>query len=156
MRIILLTLSLLALHSSIGRAETKSDWVSDYEVATKLAAEKKRRVFVLFTNSKTCVPCRMLKEAVLGKQEFADYAAKNLILLQVDYSPYHDKENHKDLNQIEAEKKIPKELWMNGRGPWPYLFVLSPSKEVLYSGKAGDPSRENVKDYLKFLDGLGK
>lgn len=157
MKSLLLSLSLLLfLAPPPLQAEDKGNWVADYDVATKLAAEQKRPIFVLFTNSKVCVPCRTLKESVLTKQEFLDYATKNLVLLRIDYAPYHDKENKKDLNEIEREMKVPKDLWMKGRGHWPYLFVLSPTKEVLYSGKAGDPTRANVQDYLKFLDGLRK
>jgi thioredoxin-related protein len=154
MKNLLLCLCSMLLVSVCARAEDKGDWVADYEVATKMAAEQKRRIFILFTNSKTCVPCRTLKDNVLTKPGFLDYAAKNLILLKIDYAPYHDKE--KTLNQIEEEKKVPNELWMKGRGPWPYLFVLSPAKDVLYSGVANDKSRATVEEYLKFLEGLKK
>ena len=135
-------------------ADQQLQWVADYEVAIKQAAEQKRRIFVLFTNSKSCVPCRMLKEQILSKPEFIHYAANNLVLLEIDYAPYLDKKNKKELSEIEGEKKVPKELWMNGRGPWPYLFVFSPSNKQLYSGKALDATRNNVADYLKFLEGL--
>jgi thioredoxin-related protein len=154
MKILLLAVVSMLLVPVCAWAEGQGEWVADYEVAAKIAAQQKRRIFVLFTNSKTCVPCRMLKDGVLTKPEFLDYAAKNLVLLQVDYAPYHDKA--KTLNQIEEEKKVPKELWMKGRGPWPHLFVVSPTKDVLYSGVANDPSRATVADYLKFLDGLKK
>lgn len=136
------------------RAENPGGWVADYEVATKLAAERQRLIFVLFTNSKTCAPCRILKENVLSKKEFLEYADKNLVLLQIDYAPYLDRENKKELSEIESDKKVPKDLWMKGRGPWPYLFVLTPNREVLYSGQAADPSRAGVAEYLAFLDGL--
>lgn len=43
-----------------------------------------------------------------------------------------------------------------GRGPWPYLFVLSPTKDVLHSGVANDPSRATVADHLKPIEGLRK
>lgn len=154
MRTLLLFVCSILLVSVEARAEGSLNWVADYEVATRMAVEQKRRIFVLFTNSKTCVPCKMLKDNVLTKPEFLEYADKNLILLQVDYAPYHDKD--KTLDQIEEGKKVPKELWMKGRGPWPYLFVLSPGKEVLYSGTANDKSRTTVEDYLTFLDGLKK
>ena len=142
--------------SALAEGEGKLQWVADYEVATKLASEQNRRVFVLFTNSKVCVPCKLLKTNVIEKQEFIDYAEKNLILLMVDYAPYHESKGEVTLNEIEEGKKIPKELWMKGRGPWPYLFVLSPTKEVLFSGVANGEDRKTVQEYLKFLDGLKK
>lgn len=158
MKILLSALCLLLANSvcALAEGEDKLQWVADYEVATKLAGEQNRRVFVLFTNSKVCVPCKTLKTNVIEKQEFIDYANKNLILLMVDYAPSFDKEAKKELKEIEADKKIPKELWMKGRGPWPYLFVLAPTKEVFYSGVANGEDRKTVQEYLKFLDGLKK
>lgn len=141
---------------AFAEGEEKLQWVADYDVATKLASEQNRRVFVLFTNSKVCVPCKILKTNVIEKQEFIDYAKQHLILLLVDYAPYHDKEAKRDLSDIEQSKKIPKELWMNGRGPWPYLFVLSPQKEILFSGVANGKDRTTVQEYLKFLESLKK
>lgn len=158
MKILLSALCLLLVNSVAVSAEEKSEaqWVADYEVATKLAGEQNRRILVLFTNSNTCAPCKILKKNVFEKQEFTDYANKNLILLMVDYAPYHSKEAKKELTEIEQEKKVPKDLWMKGRGPWPYLFVLSPTKEILYSGVASGEDRKTVEEYLKFLDGVKK
>ena len=158
MKILLFTLFISIGNSFCALAEGKDklQWVTDYEVATKLAREQNRRVFILFTNSVSCMPCKILKTNVIDKQEFTDYANKNLILLMVDYAPYLSKEAKMELSEIEASKKVPKELWMKGRGPWPYLFVLSPTKEVLYSGVASGEDRKTVEEYLKFLDGLKK
>jgi thioredoxin-related protein len=162
MKFLPLTLCLLISQTSSVFAEDKNEktekleWVADYDVATKLASEQNRCVFVLFTNFKVCAPCKILKTNVIDKQEFIDYAEKNLVLLMVDYAPSFDKEAKKELKEIEADKKIPKELWMKGRGPWPYLFVLDPKKEVLYSGVANAEDRKTVQEYLKFLDGLKK
>jgi hypothetical protein len=77
-------------------------------------------------------------------------------MLLVDYAPYQEPGGKVTLKDIEEGKKVPKELWMNGRGSWPYLFVLSPDKEVLFSGPAPAQDRKTVEDYLKFLDGLKK
>ncbi len=158
MKILLSALCLLIGNSvcAFAEGEGKLQWVADYEVATKLASEQNRRVFVLFTNSKTCAPCKMLKTNVIEKQEFIDYANKNLILLMVDYAPFHSEEAKMELNEIEEGKKVPKELWMKGRGPWPYLFVLAPTKEILFSGVATAGDRKTVEEYLKFLDGVKK
>ncbi len=49
-------------------------------------------------------------QVAFEQQEFIDYANKNLILLMVDYAPYHDKEAKMDLSEIEDGEKIPKEL----------------------------------------------
>lgn len=73
----------LTFMSGLAETEIKSavkldtlEWVSDYEVATNLAKEQNRRVFVLFTNSKTCAPCKIFKDNILLEEKFMDYAKK--------------------------------------------------------------------------------
>ena len=136
-------------------ASAKAEWLKQYDAATKAAAEQKKPLFVLFTNSTTCAPCKILKREVLSKPEFAKYASDKLILLEVDYAPYFNKENKKTLMQIEKEQGIPKELWMKGRGPWPWMFVIAPDgKKQLFSGKAYDKERATTETFIKFLEGL--
>ena len=122
----LLAVTALLFFAPLALAENKAEWLKDYDAAVKTAADKKKPVLVIFTNSTTCAPCKILKREVLSKPEFAKYAGDNLVLLQVDYAPYFDKENKKEMKEIEAEQNIPKELWMRGRGPWPWMFVLAP------------------------------
>lgn len=136
--------------TSLYSGENK--WVANYEKATKLASETKKKVFIVFTNSTRCIPCKKLKENIIGKEEFKKYAAENLILLKVDYAPSFNKENKKSLTEIEQGLKLPKKMAYRGRGPWPYLFIISPDGETLYSGKAYDKDRETVENYIKFLE----
>lgn len=145
---------LLLIAAGFAQAADKAEWLAQYEDAVKAAAAEKKPLLVLFTNSTTCVPCRMLKLEVFSKPEFAKYAGEKLILLQVDYAPYFSKENKKDLAEIEKGQGIPKELWMKGRGPWPWMFVLSPDGKELFSGKAYDQERATPETFIAFLKGL--
>ena len=144
----------LLFFAPLALAEKEAVWVKQYEEATKAASDKGKPLFVLFTNSTTCAPCKMLKREVFSKPEFAKYADENLILLQVDYAPYFNKENKKTLMEIEKEQGIPKELWMKGRGPWPWMFVLAPDGKQLFSGKAYDKERATPETFIAFLKGL--
>ena len=151
----LLAVTALLFFAPLALAENKAEWLKDYDAAVKTAADKKKPVLVIFTNSTTCAPCKILKREVLSKPAFAKYADENLILLQVDYAPYFDKENKKDMKEIEAEQGIPKELWMRGRGPWPWMFVIAPDgKKQLFSGKAYDKERATPETFITFLKGL--
>ncbi len=151
----LLAAATLLFFAPVAFAEKEAKWLKQYEEATKAAAADKKPLLVLFTNSTTCAPCKILKREVLSKPEFAKYAGDNLILLQVDYAPYFDKENKKDMKVIEAEQGIPKELWMRGRGPWPWMFVIAPDgKKQLFSGKAYDKERATPETFITFLKGL--
>lgn len=145
---------LLAFSSMPVRAEAKPEWLKQYDAALKASADQKKPLFVLFTNSTTCAPCKILKRDVLSTPEFAKYAADKLILLQVDYAPYFDKKNKKDMKEIEKEQGIPKELWMRGRGPWPWMFVIGADGKQLFSGKAYDKERATPETFIAFLKGL--
>ena len=90
----------------------------------------------------------------MSSKEFVGYAKKNLILVKVDYAANFSKQNKKTLDQIEAEKKIPKNIAVRGRGPWPYLFIFDKNEKVIYSGKAYESKIINSKNYITFLKKL--
>ena len=135
-------------------AAAESEWMKQYESAVAESKKQKKPIFVLFTNSTTCAPCKILKRDVLSKPAFEKYADEKLILLLVDYAPYFDKQNKKEMKEIEAEQGIPKELWMRGRGPWPWMFVLAPDGKQLFSGRAYDKERATTDTFIAHLKGL--
>jgi thioredoxin-related protein len=60
-------------------------WSDNYTDALARAKAEKKLLFVEFTGSDWCPPCKKQAAEVFAKQEFKDYAAKNLVLLQLDY-----------------------------------------------------------------------
>lgn len=86
--LLLLVLALLGLTAApfTLRAES-SAWMEDYQAALAQAAKEKKQVFLLFTGSAWCPPCKMMERDVFSKPEFLDYAAKNLVLVMLDFSP---------------------------------------------------------------------
>jgi thiol-disulfide isomerase/thioredoxin len=57
----------------------------DFDAATKLAGEKKMPILLNFTGSDWCGWCKLMDEAVYSKKEWQDYAAKNLLLVTIDF-----------------------------------------------------------------------
>ena len=137
---------------SAAYAKDEIKWVTDLEEAKEIASKENKKIFILFTNSHTCVPCKKFKKTVIENKKFSDYAGENLVLLLVDYASLFTEK--KKIGDIEKLKKIPQKMANKGRGPWPYLFVLSNSGEELYSGVANDPKHPDVKKYLTFLKSL--
>ena len=140
--------------SAAFSAESGLKWTTDYEVAVKQAKENKKKLFILFTNSTRCRPCKILKDTILADKAFKTYADKNLILLMVDYEPYFRVKDKQSLQDIEKAKKVPLKMGARGRGPWPYLFVLDSNAKTLYSGKAYEKSRTETKAFINFLKAL--
>ena len=76
-----------AFVSNAADAEKKHDleWLTDLPAAQAKAKEQNKRMMLDFTGSDWCGWCIRLHKEVFSKQEFADYAAKNLVLVEVDF-----------------------------------------------------------------------
>jgi thioredoxin-related protein len=70
-------------------AETSSvekfEWLTDYKRAQEEAKAANKPLLIEFTGSDWCPPCKQMQKEVLGTAEFQSYAAKNFILLEVDF-----------------------------------------------------------------------
>jgi protein disulfide-isomerase len=60
-------------------------WQTSAAEAIKQARASNRLILADFTGSDWCVWCKKLKAEVFDTQEFKDWAAKNVILLELDY-----------------------------------------------------------------------
>jgi protein disulfide-isomerase len=81
-KIILITI--LACTTLITRAE-ELKWHTDAKKALELAKAEKKLVMLDFTGSDWCGWCIKLHNEVFSKTEFAEYAKKNLVLVEVDF-----------------------------------------------------------------------
>lgn len=60
-------------------------WLTDYDQALKVAAEKKLPVLVDFTGSDWCGWCIRLDKEVFSQDAFKAYAKENLVLVKLDF-----------------------------------------------------------------------
>ena len=65
--------------------EEKSEYLTDFKEAQKLAREKKLPIVALFTGSDWCRWCVKLHKESLSTKEFKDYAAKDAVFLYLDF-----------------------------------------------------------------------
>ena len=66
-------------------ARAELSWGTDLNAALAQAKKEKKQVLLDFTGSDWCGECIRLKKEVFDSKEFADYAAKNLVLVEVDF-----------------------------------------------------------------------
>ncbi|OGV64185.1 MAG: hypothetical protein A2283_10170 [Lentisphaerae bacterium RIFOXYA12_FULL_48_11] len=101
-----------------------SDWLTNFEKATKEATEKKQQVLAVFSGSDWCAWCMKLDSEILSKQEFKDYAKDKLVLFLADF-PMKNKlpEETSKQNKMLAEK-------YNVEG-FPTVLLLDASGKVL-------------------------
>lgn len=130
----------VSLHAGEG-------WLIDAEKAKAQAAKDGKPLIMDFTGSDWCPPCKQLKSKVFDSQEFKDYAAKNLVLLELDFPNDKSKvsdETKKQNDQLQKEYKI--------RG-YPTIIVLDKNgkelgREVGYSGESPAEYIKKIESYV--------
>ncbi len=83
MKRLFLTGSVLFLFAGFAQAEV--NWLTDYDTAKTKAKSDHKFVLLDFTGSDWCGWCKRLKAEVFSKPQFQEYAAKNLVLVELDF-----------------------------------------------------------------------
>ena len=66
-------------------AKQKFIWHTDFNKASSIAKQSKKKLFILFTGSDWCPPCQMLKNNVLNKAAFQSAAMQNYVFVMCDF-----------------------------------------------------------------------
>ncbi|PZR76385.1 MAG: thioredoxin family protein [Chthoniobacterales bacterium] len=135
-----LVLVLLAFFSASG-VVSAAGWQTDYAKALELAKAENKRVLLDFTGSDWCGPCIQFKKMVFSKPQFSTYAAKNLVLVEVDY-PQQKKLSAAVVKQNE---RLAKEYGIDVKG-YPTVVLLDPNGKILreFTGYAGESASEII------------
>jgi protein disulfide-isomerase len=80
-----IAIGLLAALALLRVNAAASEWLTDLPKAQAKAKEEKKLVMLDFTGSDWCGWCIKLHNEVFSKPEFAEYAKKNLVLVEVDF-----------------------------------------------------------------------
>lgn len=62
-----------------------NEWLTNFEQAKKVAAEKKIPILLQFSGSDWCVWCQKLKKEVFSQKKFKDYVKDKFVLLFIDF-----------------------------------------------------------------------
>ncbi len=108
MKKLLLTLSTLICVGQLLAAD--ASWTTDLSKAQDQAKKEKKLVFVEFTGSDWCPPCKKLKADILSTADFAKYAKENLVLVELDFP--RSKEQSGDLKK--ANQELSKKFGIRG------------------------------------------
>ena len=120
-------------------------WTVDFEAAKKKAAKENKDLFLEFTGSDWCPPCKALKKNIFDKSYFKKEAPKDFILVKLDYP--RDKSNQTK-EEIAQNKELQKTYKITG---YPTVILASPKGEVYYrtSGFGGGSPENYVKNLRK-------
>lgn len=109
------------------KAGAELEWLTDLPKAQAKAKQENKKVMLDFTGSDWCGYCIKLKKEVFSKPEFAEYASKNLVLVEVDF-PHFKK---LPPQQQRANKALSEKYDIEG---YPTIVVLNKDGTLL--GKA--------------------
>jgi len=117
MKKLILTVALFGFVFSLFSAE----WLTDLNKALDQAKKEKKVVLIDFTGSDWCGWCIKFKKEVLSTDEFAKYAEKNLVLVELDFpakkpQPEELKKANEALKQKYDVKGFPTFILLNADG----------------------------------------
>ena len=108
----LLVVVLVAL-SLNGFAQQKGlEWHTDVNKAVKISTETEKPLFFFFTGSDWCGWCKRLVKEVFIKPEFATWATKNVVLVELDFPrrtklPEATQKQNRELGQMFGVRGYP-------------------------------------------------
>jgi len=80
-----LTILVFAEATMASVCAQEAQWLTDKAKALEKAKAENKAVLMDFTGSDWCGWCIKMKKEILDSKEFMTYAAKNLVLLEVDF-----------------------------------------------------------------------
>ena len=101
-KILLMT---MLLGGALAARSEELAWLTDAAKAQAQAKAEKKLVLLDFTGSDWCGWCIRLNKEVFSKPEFAEYAKKNLVLVEVDFPNKKKLSNEQQTANRELEKK---------------------------------------------------
>jgi thiol-disulfide isomerase/thioredoxin len=135
------------LSLSISLAASDGPWLTDLTAAQAQAKKEGKLVFMDFTGSDWCPPCKKLHADILATKDFLAFAGKNLVLVEVDFP--NNKPQSEQLKK--ANEALQEKFKIEG---FPTVLVLDAEgkvvfREVGFSGTA-------LPDYIAKLAKLKK
>jgi thioredoxin-related protein len=109
------------LGALITPGAAKDAWPSDFKAALAQAHAEHKPVLLHFTGSDWCPACQELDRAVISTTAFRDYAAKNLVFVEVDmphekFQPAAVVKQNNDLCQEFEIQGFPTVILLNSTG----------------------------------------
>ncbi|MGC9035775.1 MAG: thioredoxin family protein [Verrucomicrobiia bacterium] len=143
MKKLILTVALFGFVFSLFSAE----WLTDLEKALEQAKKEKKIVLINFTGSDWCGWCIKFKKEVLSTDEFAKYADKNLVLVELDFPA--KKPQSEELKK--KNKELQKKYSVNG---FPTFVALNADgkeigRQIGYSEGGPAPFINKIEDWKK-------
>lgn len=153
-RILTALVALLMFNSCLYAQKQKDGltWYEDVNQAYEQSAKTKKPIFGFFTGSDWCGWCHKLEHDVLTKQDFKNWANKNVILLELDFP------RNKQLPEAQASQNQGLQRAFQVQG-FPTIWMFYMEKDAATAnfklnalGSLGYPHAEPGKECAAFLE----
>lgn len=135
----------MMIFTAVACCEEKNgiDWMTDYQNALKISAEKNLPIFMNFSGSDWCSWCIKLEKEILSRKEFADWATSRFVFMSVDFPK--NKPQSEELKK--QNKELSKKFGVNGL---PTVKIINSSEKVLVS--TGYMNNHTPEMYINHLE----
>src|SRR5438046_7472058 len=111
-----------AIFLSAAFVPAEVDWLTDFDAAKAKAKSDHKLVLLEFTGSDWCSYCKLMQAEIFSKPQFQEYAAKNLILVELDFPRAKAQSDA----VREQNMKLASEYEIEG---FPTLIILNPEEK---------------------------
>lgn len=118
------SLVLITFFGLLSATFASEGWMTDFEAAKAKAKAENKPMLLDFTGSDWCGWCIKLDKEVFGEAAFKEYAAAELVLVELDFP--RGKEQSAELKA--QNEKLAKQYGIRG---FPTILVLSPDGELI-------------------------
>ncbi|WP_239022906.1 thioredoxin family protein [Pontibacter mangrovi] len=142
-------LTLTLSNAFAGTPVSPKGWNITYAEAAAEAKAEHKPIMMVFAGSDWCKPCIMLRKEVWESEAFKEYAADNLVLLELDFPRM--KKNQLPADQTKRNEELAAKY--NPEGIFPLVVLTDENGNVIAKTgyKAGGPEK-----YIEHLKQLQK
>ena len=138
-----MALNLAAAPAQSGKQKEEVVWLTDFKEAQQLAEKEKKVMLVDFSGSDWCGWCIKLDKEVFSQAAFKQFAAKNLVLVLIDFP----KKKSLSQSQLAANNALAEKYGIDG---FPTVLLLKPDGSIIV--RTGY-RRGGAEAYVKYLNG---
>ena len=103
------------------------NWEKDFTQAVQKAKDEHKYIVLNFSGSDWCIPCIRMHKEIFESQEFGDYAADHLVLVNADFPRL--KKNQLSKEQVKSNDKLAD--YYNPEGTFPLTLLLDKDGKVV-------------------------
>ena len=123
-------------------------WLTNMKEAKSEALQSNKLILLNFSGSDWCGPCIRLRKEIFESETFANYAGKNLILVNADFPRY--KKNQLAADQVKENEALADKY--NSSGKFPFTVLMDANGKILkqWDGFPGESPEKFTEEINSF------